>query len=130
MSEFYLHPLSVDYAEFLKQKLLNMSDAADHKGCVKWNHWVDKEGYGSTKVRSHFDDRRFTLNVHRLMYFIHARHILTPDHHTSHLCHQKLCINTDHLSYEPAAVNLQRTTCNRKGYCGGHDGYKDCLLRQ
>ncbi|KAI8494528.1 hypothetical protein Bbelb_277540 [Branchiostoma belcheri] len=115
MAEFYLNPVSESYGEYIKQKLLKKSAVAE-SGCVLWTGYVERDGYGTTKVKSHFDGRRFTLTVHRM--------------HVSHICHQKLCLNVSHLSYEPPAVNLQRTSCVREGRCTGHGTYKECILRQ
>ncbi|XP_078667899.1 uncharacterized protein LOC144909676 [Branchiostoma floridae x Branchiostoma belcheri] len=129
MAEFYLNPLTDDYGQFIRQKLLSKA-AAVASGCVLWTGHVSKEGYGTTKVKSHFDDRRFTLSVHRLLFFIHTKQRLTSAMHVSHLCHEKLCLNIEHLSYEPAVVNIQRARCVEDGRCCGHGNYKDCIIRQ
>ncbi len=45
----------------------------------------------------------------------------------SHLCHNTMCINKDHLSLEPIAVNNERKKC--KKYCLGHQiGYPLCTV--
>ena len=47
----------------------------------------------------------------------------------SHLCHNTLCINAAHLSYEPHAVNMLRRSCLGAGTCLGHGhGYPLCML--
>ena len=40
----------------------------------------------------------------------------------SHLCHNKLCINTDHLVLESKSLNISRNICSRRRQCqGGHE---------
>ncbi|KAI8479747.1 hypothetical protein Bbelb_425500 [Branchiostoma belcheri] len=42
-------------------------------GSVLWTGYVAPDDYGITKVKSHFDGRRFTLTVHRLMYLLRSK---------------------------------------------------------
>lgn len=35
----------------------------------------------------------------------------------SHLCHENMCINSNHLVCEPQEVNNKRIACHNKGYC-------------
>ncbi|KAI8517505.1 Gypsy retrotransposon integrase-like protein 1 [Branchiostoma belcheri] len=74
--------------------------------------------YGTTKVKSHFDGRRFTLTVNCHMYLLYSKHAMASGMHVSHICHQKLCINISHLSYKPPVVYLQQT-CVSEGRCTG-----------
>ena len=51
----------------------------------------------------------------------------------SHLCHNKLCIQPNHLSLENRATNCRRKRCVSAGVCRRHpkgDGtfYPDCIL--
>ena len=48
--------------------------------------------------------------------------------HVSHLCHNKKCIKIQHLSLEPAGINLSRKACVSGGRCLGHGDYPLCLL--
>lgn len=49
--------------------------------------------------------------------------------HVSHLCHQPLCIQEDHLILEPGHVNKGRQHCSpMDGCCKDHAGYPDCLF--
>ncbi|KAI8516547.1 hypothetical protein Bbelb_051280 [Branchiostoma belcheri] len=66
-----------------------------------------RKGYGTTK--SYFDDTRFTLSVHCLRFFIHTKQRLTSAMHVSHLCHEKLCLNIEHLSYQPATQEQEES---------------------
>ena len=49
--------------------------------------------------------------------------------HIPHICHNKACINVDHLSSETAAINNKRKICVSNGECTGHYGHKRCILR-
>jgi len=59
---------------------------------------------------------------------------LPEGHETSHLCHNKQCINTDHLASEPHNVNMSRVACENERvsrgmshFCFGHEGYSQCM---
>lgn len=59
---------------------------------------------------------------------------LPEGHETSHLYHNKQCINMDHLASEPHYVNMFRVACASerlsKGiphFCFGHEGYSQCI---
>ena len=47
--------------------------------------------------------------------------------HISHLCHNSLCIQYDHLSRERQIVNNNRIACHNYMDCYGHNE-RDCLL--
>ena len=53
--------------------------------------------------------------VHRLAYMLHHKEWeLPPDMHCSHLCHNSLCINVNHLILETPFVNGNRRQCARE----------------
>ncbi|KAI8503712.1 Gypsy retrotransposon integrase-like protein 1 [Branchiostoma belcheri] len=87
-------------------------------GSVLLTGYVAPDDYGITKVKSHFDGRRFTLTGHCLVYLLYSKHKMSSGMHVSHICHQKLCINMSHLSYKPPVVNLQ-PICVSEGRCTG-----------
>lgn len=47
----------------------------------------------------------------------------------SHLCHNSLCINPHHLSFEPHSVNNSRKLCVNENTCFGHGMYPMCDLQ-
>lgn len=96
--------------------------------CQLWNGQIDKYGYGLVRVP--FAGKRLKLNVHRLAFYLSqsASVKLETSLHVSHLCHNKLCISPNHLSYEPPSVNLSRNCCRLDGECKGHRGYRRCIL--
>ena len=53
---------------------------------------------------------------------------LPPDMHCSHLCHNSLCINVNHLILETPFVNGNRRQCARENICLGHDQAPPCIF--
>ena len=95
--------------------------------CIIWQGCQNKDGYGI--IRPIFRGRRVTLTVHRLAYYIYKNNgFLSRKMHVSHLCHDKLCINTAHLSYETQKVNNARNHCYANARCRGHKSYPNCIF--
>lgn len=95
--------------------------------CRIWTGPCDVYGYGI--YRTTVDGKRLKLLVHRLMYFAHNSPVeLDRKMHVSHVCHNKKCINPDHLAYESAAENNSRKICQGNGECTGHRGSKRCVF--
>ena len=88
----------------------------------------DKCGYGLVRITH--AGKRLKLRVHRLAFYLSQAAVtyLEPSVHVSHLCHNKRCILPEHLSYEPASVNIARNSCRRDGECKGHRGFRRCVL--
>ncbi|KAI8503753.1 hypothetical protein Bbelb_187240 [Branchiostoma belcheri] len=85
------------------------------------NHGVVKGGSGrESRMWTKMDMARppiggkYTLQVHRLANFFNSNWPALDPH--IHVSHMKLCIRMDHLSYEPPAINAQRTRCLTKGH--------------
>ncbi|KAI8502450.1 hypothetical protein Bbelb_200380 [Branchiostoma belcheri] len=94
--------LTEDYGQFIKHKLLSIS-AVVASVCVLY------------VVRPRQQRRQ------RLTSAIHVRH----------LCHEKLCLNIEHLSYKPEAGGSKHPgrRCVADGRCSGHGDYRDCIIR-
>ena len=91
--------------------------------CVITDRALNSAGYPMIKVNG-----RSEL-VHRVVYSLYTGVILsTPYYHVSHLCHNKICVNFDHLVYEPSCINMQRKQCVSQGKCVNHGKYETCLL--
>jgi len=116
------------------------------RGCHLWTGAKDRDGYGRIKVTWSLPDGSTvskTERAPRIVYMLKI-HVYTkcdfpqstelPDGTTvplevSHLCHQRLCVNADHLSLEPRSVNLERMHCKGQQLCHlCHEGYPKCLL--
>lgn len=99
----------------------------DNNLCHLWAGSVSRDGYGYLQIMIRGKSRK--LAAHRLSFFIgHGFTRLDPSLHVSHLCHNKLCVNLDHLSLEPASVNLARRTCVKENKCLGHTNHESCRL--
>lgn len=95
--------------------------------CIVWTGSQDKYGYGIHRIT--ICGKRVKLRVHRLSCYLgNCEQILSREIHVSHLCHTKLCIRLEHLSYESPAVNNSRKECSTSGECIGHRGYSSCIL--
>ncbi len=96
-------------------------------GCIAWEGYVDKYGYGVQNVRWPTVGLK-KESAHRVAYMI--RHKLSRDDmprfdekgaavECSHLCHNKLCVNPDHILIENHALNQDRIHCKGQGMCSG-----------
>ena len=95
--------------------------------CRIWNGQRDSHGYGVYQV--YFRGKWVKLQVHRIAYYLaDPSRSLHRSIHVSHLCHNKLCINVSHLSYESQKMNNQRQICRAEGQCTGHRGKPKCKL--
>ncbi|KAI8486496.1 hypothetical protein Bbelb_357310 [Branchiostoma belcheri] len=98
-------------------------------GCLIWTGARTTSGYGKIKVTC--CGREQTLRVHRALYFLETDlQSMDSTKQVSHLCNEKLCVNTAHLSLEENVVNMQRKNCFSERRCTGHVGYADCIINQ
>lgn len=124
ISHFFTSELSENEIEnfLLKLKCTNIQN--EH--CLLWSG-AQRNSYGILENR--FRGNKIKIPVHRLAYFLkHNCEPLSPEMHVSHLCHNKLCINVEHLSLEPQAINNSRQICKNEGECYGHHGFQNCLI--
>lgn len=101
---------------------------ADENSCRTWRGRTDAYGYGEMQFQ--FRGVRLCLKVHRVVYALAHPDVSLANVacDISHLCHNRLCVNPEHLSPEPHSINNNRLVCKNDGDCHGHHGYKDCLL--
>lgn len=86
--------------------------------------------YGRLKITMP-DGTKKTFLAHRLMYLLHSDHEnLDPNMHVSHICHNSLCINIEHLSYEEPHINNSRKVCTNlhPPACQHHENKPDCIF--
>lgn len=70
-----------------------------------------------------------TKHVHTVVACCRENEVIdTKLYDVSHLCHNSLCINEEHLSVEPHFVNNNRRACTEKNKCISHDPYPQCKL--
>lgn len=103
-------------------------------GCQVWQKASSGKGagpkYGMSKVKFPWGMRAKAIRVHRLMYMLaNSNFDLTSQLDVSHLCHNSLCVNEDHLSLEPHTVNNSRRHClsTVPRTCVGHNQYEKCF---
>ena len=120
----YLFPLSEGRAKNEKARImLHTMKSGD---CLLWNG-EQKNGYGIFRIV--IDGKRRKVRVHRYLFFLcNDCKPLEKSVHVSHRCHNKLCSQIHHLSYEEAAVNAQRQTCFHAQQCFSHWGFENCIL--
>ena len=118
------------YLQQLQEKLAMKSEICGPKGCVEWRG--GRSGpYGVMKLKFFRFPTSKVMRVHRVQYMITSKNFdLNPQMHVSHLCHNSLCINENHLSYETREINMQREQCKHfiPKHCIGHPGQPDCIF--
>ena len=99
-------------------------------GCIIWQRKTQSSGYPRTTVSIKHRMKSTSVLVHRLVYFIcHPSDVnRAAGLEVSHLCHNKSCVNPDHLLLESRTLNRNRKKCNKWKCCTGHALKKDCLI--
>ena len=119
----------------LQDKLEGKSESMGRFGCKKWIGQRDGLGYGRMWIRWP-DNRRTIERVHRVAFMVRYRwlrdefprgYIQGSILEVSHLCHQKLCINTLHMVIETHSINQSRNHCRAQGQCS-NDHLPRCIL--
>ena len=105
------------FFEDCKKKMTDNSHPNVNGQCIDWNGTMAKSGYGQFCYRDPRDPAQIghrTKTAHRMALLIHVRNLdIPPRLQASHLCDQKLCVNTDHLAFEKSSVNNLRKTIPR-----------------
>ncbi|PJE77853.1 hypothetical protein CI610_03218 [invertebrate metagenome] len=120
-----------DFYELYKWKLSENSVICPENGtCRLWTGPLTKTGkYGIISFKDPVDSKWKKKHAHRLAVIVHFQNLgLSSDLDCSHLCHNSLCINVDHISLEPHFINNNRQYCLNSNICHGHVGFRDCLL--
>lgn len=122
-----------EFRQIYRPKLLAHSVPARNGQCMLWTGATSRsKGANYGVIRCKFQGRSRRYYVHRLAFIFSGDwHIddLEDGMDVGHLCHNPLCINSQHLSYEPHQVNRLRSACVKAGVCSGHFGqHPPCLL--
>ena len=93
-------------------------------GCILWSGSCDRHGYGRKTVTWCTTGKLKVELAHIVAYMLHKKLTELPRTNDagdlmdiSHRCHEKLCINPDHLVLEPHSQNMLRDACFRRGSC-------------
>ena len=123
--------------EFYKEcqeKLIKNSKLCENGECILWTGAVSRGGYGNFRYLDPGDRRYKTHSAHRVSLMLKVKNFnVSPRLHASHLCNNKLCVNAEHIRFEPSQVNCQRRTCFKMSRCNGHldrngNCGPDCLI--
>jgi hypothetical protein len=102
--------------------------SAPHGHCRLWSEGVAGSGYPNMRLTVP-GRPSIQYGVHQIVFSLNSGMPLNmPNYEVSHLCHQKLCVSFEHLSYEPKFVNVKRNACFTKQECDGHVPYPACVL--
>lgn len=118
----------------LEEIYAETADYQNRKGCLYWMGYkqaTNKKNsviYGFKCIKYPGDDKCHKVTVHRLRYILHLGFKPDINMDVSHLCHNSLCLNVDHLSLEPKSVNKSRSKCLNKEICSTHPGYANCII--
>ena len=125
MSEVFKTTITEEEQKYLFSKIDNFY-TVNEKNC---HNWLGEIADGYPCIRVKFRERRMRIRVHRLIFYLLNDAIpLDPKIHVSHLCNNKICVNIEHLSYEPCVINAQRNTCFTSRKCFGHADFKNCIV--
>jgi hypothetical protein len=107
-------PLEEFWAEYTE--FFHFQATAMPSGCLELQKMkTNAKGYPDMRVTIPNHGRKHLLAA-RLMFMVHHRQ-LQIDGDISHLCHNKLCVNVEHLVNEDRQTNLSRKHCNKDREC-------------
>jgi hypothetical protein len=120
------------YGEIIRERQV----LGPNQECKLWTGAIKKCGptkqlkYGVVGCK--INGKWVTVAAHRLSYSlqygVHLDQLNREGYDISHLCHNSLCINPHHLSFEPHSVNNNRQRCKNKKECTFHENRPMCLL--
>jgi len=144
-----MRPLTQKLLFFCQEKLKENSVRAPNGQCILYTGpFREKRGlkYGtlrsaSKKVIAEYSGNEFEMLAHRfskLNEIIKTTNdinsVIESHVECSHLCHNSLCINPEHLSLESQGTNNSRKPCKSQGHCFGNhrdfngEAKRDCLV--
>jgi hypothetical protein len=94
---------------------------APNASCHMWTA-AHSGDYGVMKVQWPGCKKKLGY-AHRISFILshlNAFPTYNPVNNISHLCHNPLCVNPEHLSHEPYTVNARRKNCHDSGRCSNN----------
>lgn len=118
MDALYLH---------CTEKLQQSSRLHENGQCLIWTGCVSRQGYGQFRYKDPRSTEHKTRTAHRVALMVKLKNFdISAQSQASHLCNNRLCINTEHIVLESGSTNCQRRTCFRMSKCNGHDDSSGC----
>ena len=77
-------------------------------GCIEWIGVVSNIGYGFFSCRDNNGGPAKMITAHRLALMIKLGRNIAPGMNANHSCHNKLCVNPDHLSEGTQKQKIQQ----------------------
>ena len=119
------------WIEAQKERLLANSEAQGAKGCILCKLGGGGRRYSTLTVTFPWKRDKKTIYTHRFAFMLFTKNFELPKSmQVSHRCHNRRCINVEHLSLEPEQVNKNREHCRGlvPTHCAKHSPYYDCIL--
>lgn len=107
------------YFELTRAKILAKSVNADNGlGCIMWAGTKKPNSeYGVIKI-SPPGLKPIVRGVHRAIFMCSIKNFnIPPEMDISHICHNPLCVNIEHLTQELHIINMNRIECANAKYC-------------
>lgn len=101
------NPLSHVTKEAIQEAVEPRIVIDEETGCWNWDGRVDRNGYSVLSVRNKDGYKQTFFNGHRIMYRAFVAPIEDAKLVISHKCHNRKCINPDHLDLVTQAENVQ-----------------------
>lgn len=119
----------------LKIDIDKMTAEADDNFCkIYFGYTKQRKKLLYGYIRKTLHDKFYEQYTHKIIK-LHSLHLteLPQGMECSHLCHNSLCQNPDHINVEPKQVNLMRKNCNNEKRCLDNHEYlgqkwPKCLL--
>ena len=110
------------YFENLREKLSKKSILAPNGQCQFWTgSLTTSKKYGVVTFKELNTQKWKQMHAHRMAVVIsEGSFAIDKNLDASHLCHNALCINRQHISLETHCVNNNRQSCVSLGVCQGH----------
>lgn len=120
-----------EWIEKQKTRLSLNSESYGALGCLLCKLGGGKAPYSKLTVTYPWNKQKKTMYSHRYAFMLHTNNFELPlNMQVSHICHNKRCVNAEHLSLEPEHVNKDRQICRGlyPVHCKTHLPYPDCML--
>lgn len=94
------------------------SKVAKADGCWLWTDKIDLTGYGKIRIRGRAGRPH---QAHRVSYELNVG-LIPEGLHIDHVCHNKACVNPDHLRLTTNKQNVENRSGLRRDNSSGHQG--------